>query len=426
MARNGSNDTPRRRGTVYLVVLVTVMIVTLISLAGLAARSAVRERSERFDDVGVARRLARSAIEAGLHMIDSDASWETSRGVGPWFADLDVASDPELGQISLSATRTSVDAGMLWTLSGIGQAGAARRLLAVDVLRGPAPMDALQIAAYADNDVEAHSATITGSVIVGATDDFRADASTIDVDVEAGSTISGSTYFGTQQAGSPVRDVPGGSALLSAYGPLATRIDVGDIPESVGIRMINSAAIGPGRNPYGSGSTNADGIYYIDCGGDNIMIINSRIRGTLILENPGTCIVANSVDIAPARPGYPSLIVLGTVNLAMSDTALDESTLGRNLNPAGVPNAAGVVDNDLGDVYPSRLEGIVFAEGHVEVVAGTRATVVGNLIAGDRIIVHTGAVLDLTYGSDAYDAPPPGFTDGTTRTQVRDWRRTWE
>ena len=71
-------------------------------------------------------------------------------------------------------------------------------------------------------------------------------------------------------------------------------------------RLINRVAIGPGLNPYAS-TLNAQGLYWIDCGGNNLIIERARIKGSLLVINPGSgsMIGPGPISWTPATPGYP-------------------------------------------------------------------------------------------------------------------------
>ena len=66
----------------------------------------------------------------------------------------------------------------------------------------------------------------------------------------------------------------------------------------------------PGVNPFGV-TTNAQGIYWINCGGNKLVIERSRIQGTLLVVNPGagSCIGNGPINWSPAVAGYPALLV---------------------------------------------------------------------------------------------------------------------
>ena len=57
--------------------------------------------------------------------------------------------------------------------------------------------------------------------------------------------------------------------------------------------------------------TNAQGLYWINCAGNKLVIERSRIKGTLLVLNPGSgsMIGAGPISWSPATPGYPALLV---------------------------------------------------------------------------------------------------------------------
>ena len=63
-------------------------------------------------------------------------------------------------------------------------------------------------------------------------------------------------------------------------------IDNIDIRENVSGRFIYREVISPSLNPFGV-STNSEGIYWINCNGNKLIIERSRILGTLLIVNPG-------------------------------------------------------------------------------------------------------------------------------------------
>ncbi len=62
-------------------------------------------------------------------------------------------------------------------------------------------------------------------------------------------------------------------------------------------RCIFRTVLAPGVNPFGP-TTNAQGLYWIDCGGTKLTINNARIKGTLLIINPGA---GSSVGPGPVR-----------------------------------------------------------------------------------------------------------------------------
>ena len=81
------------------------------------------------------------------------------------------------------------------------------------------------------------------------------------------------------------------------------------IRENTTGRFIYRRVIGPGVNSLGG--TNAQGLYWINCAGNKLVIERSRIKGSLLVLNPGagSMIGAGPISWSPVVPGYPALLV---------------------------------------------------------------------------------------------------------------------
>ena len=110
------------------------------------------------------------------------------------------------------------------------------------------------------------------------------------------------------------------------------------------------------------------------------------------------------MNCEPAIANYPSLLVRGNVQLAISNSDLSETSSNVNYNPAGTPYASGY-DNDTFDTYPSVIKGLLYASGTV--TTKNYVTIDGVLVIGTTLTAQNN--LSLTYRSTFYDNPPPGF-----------------
>ena len=159
----------------------------------------------------------------------------------------------------------------------------------------------------------------------------------------------------------------------------------GDAP-----RLLERVHLSPTTNPFGAAS--ADGVYLIDLGGEDLVIRECMIEGTLILKNPGSGTrIEGSVAWRPVVPGDPILIVTGSttpeITIATDEIPLVESTLSVDLDG----------DGERLSVFASRLEGLVLVGGNV--VLGGRPRFAGSLIArgsvsfeGAHAVFERGAV----------------------------------
>jgi hypothetical protein len=184
--------------------------------------------------------------------------------------------------------------------------------------------------------------------------------------------------------------------------------------------FIYQQVLGPGVNTLYSGApTNAQGLYWIDCGLNKLTIERSRIRGTLLVLNPGTGsgIGAGPINWVPAAAGYPALLIHAdtatNANFAILATnrALSESENGVNFNPVGATSDDFGQDTDTNEVYPSEVRGLVAVENNL--TYANNGLLRGALVVGNDLTSTSGA-LEVNYAPDSLLNPPPGFTSATT------------
>ena len=191
-------------------------------------------------------------------------------------------------------------------------------------------------------------------------------------------------------------------------------IDNLTIGENTTGRFIYRRVLSPGVNPFGSGTTNAQGIYKIDCGGQRLIIERSRISGTLLVINPGanSCVGDGPIHWAPFVAGYPALLVDADVaanadfSIRATNRALNEKENGVNYNPAGSSHADLGQDADTIDIYRSQITGLIAIED--DLTFQNTPLIRGQIIVGDDIANSSGA-LDVEYQPDSLLNPPPGF-----------------
>jgi hypothetical protein len=77
--------------------------------------------------------------------------------------------------------------------------------------------------------------------------------------------------------------------------------------------------------------------------------------------------IENEVFLHPFRPDFPTLIVDGRLELhyESGSKTLSESSIGKNLNPAGAPYN-GLTDSSNDDSYPSEIQGLVHVTGDLD------------------------------------------------------------
>lgn len=186
--------------------------------------------------------------------------------------------------------------------------------------------------------------------------------------------------------------------------------------------------LSPASNPFGSVNTN--GIYIIDCGGKDVIVQNCRIVGTLVFINSTEAqppYVQGAMIWEPAVSNYPALLTTGTVHVAFTNTAPNESVLGFNMNPAGTPYPydGGTTNETLSDAFAARITGLVYSQTQLKFAGAPSIT--GVVVANDSISVNASS-LSLNYSSIYLNDPPPGFDVGTVTMKVvpGTWMRTVE
>jgi len=186
------------------------------------------------------------------------------------------------------------------------------------------------------------------------------------------------------------------------------------------VKIVHRKVLSPASNPFGSGITNAKGIYIIDCGSGKISIRNSRIVGTLILlnQNEDGAEIAGSMNWAPAVisadpmvTNLPVLLSNKQLNLYCTNTALDEGLVNANFNPTGTKYNDSQ-DNDKSDSYPSMINGVVYTTDNILIANSPSIT---GVLIGDNDITATNATLTLKHNPLYFNYnAPPGFQAAVT------------
>jgi hypothetical protein len=186
-----------------------------------------------------------------------------------------------------------------------------------------------------------------------------------------------------------------------------------DITYPYNAYVIDRKLISPSSNPFGS-AVNAQGIYVINCNGNDVIIGDSRIVGTLVFTSPGSnSALLGAISWEPAVVNYPALLADDSFNISFNTAGLSESTKGLNFNPAGTPYPflGGTSNTTSTDSYPSKITGIVYCGN--DLTFSNAPTVTGIVVSADKIKVNA-ASLNLQYISSYLANIPPGFNVGLT------------
>ncbi len=402
-----------RRGSVYVAVLGGTMLVAVIGVAGVLAVGVERRGSELVSATGEARALAASGLDLAAHRMQNTTTWRaaaaaaptTKIGLGSGLASF-TFSDPIDGDLA-----NSVEDPIL--VRATGETGSALQMLEVRLaptLRGLTCLDFSLVSAGAITLKSGASVAAVREMASNAS--ISASSATVDANVAAVGTISGTTYLGGGRTGITPIEFPA-ATVFADLAKLGTAIPFA----ALGGGSLNKTVLGPGVSPYSAGDPN--GIYVIDCKGSNLTIDDARILGTLIVLNAGSISqIIHSVLMEPAAGDMPTLIVQGPMQFKTDGKDLRESVININLNPAGVPYR-GVTDGDQSDAYASVLRGTIYVSGAV-VISG-KSMIHGTLAVGSLTVDGSG---EATVRDDPNLGQPQGFRAWPGFTiEPETWRR---
>ncbi len=394
-------STPRhcRRGSAYVAILGAATIVTVIGLSALLA-ARVRTRSANWvNDIIKARTYAQAGLQWAFLHISQDPDWRTTFPNGQWVNKQGIddgsfsvwVTDPNDGDLGDSPEDPVL-------VKAAGYKGGARQLIQAELVPDTQPLEALNTCLHAAGQVEIKGGkTLTAAdAPVSTNANLRNDGFLVGA-VEAATRTGGGVVTGTVTVPAPAKGLPYGN-VFEMYRSIATAVpDPGTIDKQL---------LTPGNNPWGF--THPDGVYYIDTGGSDLTIKDSRIHGTLVVKCPGKKVVLDSrVLLHNYRDNYPVLIVDGNVEIRLkSATETLEEDQSRNMNPPGSPYE-GHSDFDNWDQYPCEVRGLVHVKGNLELEETARVR---------GVILCEGAVIcddntRIIHNPDYYKTPPMGYIE---------------
>jgi hypothetical protein len=397
----------RKRGAVYVAVLMASLIVASLAMAALNSAHFYASNINHEAEYVRCQMAADAALEWAIAEINSDSSWRTNyshnvdtaarliNGVEVRYRLIDAdgdLSDDAADPCDVLVYASTSTATCCW-----------RAALAP---AGPA-YNCLNFAMASRNELKLEELTVVstdGNV-----------ASQDDIVVQTSGTLTGNCFaagncqgeiHGTVNGLAETLDFPNWDAF-SQYVDNATWIDANTLPTSSGQLQLNAQLLSRQVNTI-SGQLNPLGIYAIDCQGSDIRISNSRLECTLILINTGSDSLADAAIFwEAARANYPALLVDGNFELRLGSSHLREASLGVNFNPPGTP-FRGLSDSDTSTIYPSQIRGLIFTTGElVQDSTWARSQVFGTLLSASNITLR--GLLTIHYRDVFALDPPPGF-----------------
>lgn len=401
-----------RRGSVYVVTLGIAMILTVLGLAAITIGRINTRIAADSQDWREAQLLAYSAVGHALTQIENTSDWRTSlggttvqksfgRGTFEWSlsdetdGDLnDNEKDPVTilakgfvnnAAYSLSMT-AKIDGGALAILAtSLSSSG--------DITLGTNAKMTLTGAPLSSNQAINNSGQIFG-------------------DVEADTVSGGGPFNGSVMTSADPKQMPDPN-VFNTYVAKATVLAYTPTMED----MVISPATAPG------GSTNVDGVYYIDTAGGDLTIRNIRLLGTLVIQCGGGKVIIDEASLLQTnRPDYPVLIIDGDLETTLSEGVLGEKITKANYNPLGT-KYNGQQDMDKKDNYPNQITGLIHVLGDVLLTKFT--DIQGTLICEGTTTI-TGNKVYITHDPTLYLNPPEGYGEEIGDPVVDTWKRVVE
>lgn len=410
-----------RPGSTYVIVLGVAMIVSICTFAGMQVARLQLRTTKANNDLEVAKLQALAGVEHAIAAIRANSNWRTtytSEATGFQFQDGVKSFAWQLIDEDGSLSNDPTDA---VTIVGTGRCGEAvwlqRAWARPD--RG-LPLEALNTAVHSSGELSVPTAkTLSASGAPVSTDRNLALEGTIAGDAHAASRTGGGNITGASVIPMEPKGVPYPSAFNDYMARATPLAYVGNMERVV---------LAPDVNEYGGG-LNADGVYSIDTAGSDLVIRNTRLYGTLVI-NAGTRSVTidQSCSMRPYRDDFPVLVIKGyAVYLGLDSTGanefLDEAQLGHNFNPPGAPyqNAA-----DAGQTgrYPSEIRGLVHVMGTTYLTAS--GVYRGALLVQGKLTLTSGSP-QFIHDRNLILNPPLGYSSNPNGTdmilQSRSWTR---
>ena len=222
----------RRRGAVYIVVLLSTLIVAATGLAALQLSRIQNATASGGNSFIEARTIARSAIDIGMLKIRNDPLWRTNLGNGVW------VNNQALGEGTYSLTATDpIDNDVAngdnhpVILTGSGTVDGATFKASVRLEVGPRSGSCLEVSMISGGDSTVDSATLTSDQTVTANGNYTGSgSSTVNANVEAMSGVAGGTYTKTTTNRATAREMPDPATAINYYLASGTAISYSDLP----------------------------------------------------------------------------------------------------------------------------------------------------------------------------------------------------
>ncbi|TWU07536.1 hypothetical protein [Stieleria varia] len=407
-----------RAGYVYLAVLFTALIVSAAVAASLSvSTSGLRSQIDRVNRMA-AMRLAESEMHRQASRLSSDANWRNNHTDGAYSSWLNatglVVSSTD--QASVRYQLSDVDGDLsdddfddvqLTVHARVGDSQSAITVQLQPAYRG---LELLGYGVTALDDLRVEwGAVLNSESAVQVADDCLTSTSGTIVSplTECSGTIMPAIRgaFAGENVAGPTHDV------VDVYMQSGTQIPVSSLPWQSGKRTISNAVLTAGTNPYGS--TDANGVYWIDAGGSHVRITNSRLGCTLAIYDASSIELTGAIVWEYAAVPEAILVADAPIYFNAIEPVLSESTLGVNFNPSSSPFRGSISNTTIDDQYDTQFRGLIYSSDDVTVYAtsdGSPIWVTGSVIGDDVTLYNDVHIFSLP---ELVSSPPAGLIDPT-------------
>lgn len=374
-----------RKGSIYITVLGVSSLVMVLGISSVISNRIQVRENIMIQQGSNAKSNAESGLAFGLNLIKTNTQWRTDFNtadgrLGPY------TMPNNQGTFELVAIDTS-DGNLInnitdpVTLYATGRDGNGAYHLAVDIESKETGIPPLAGNIYAASNLQVSSGTFTAEKNLFVGGDVNSLITPIVADIDYGSTYTITAMTGSLRALDPdfnANQLPNIAALITEYKALGEVIRYQKIPYTSGKRTLSNLTISTTSTPFG-GWKSPKGVYYINCRNEELIIENCTIDATLVLDNAtGITIKGNTTWKGPSS-NFPAVI-------AESSGAM-------------------IIENNTGT---TSIQGIIYSNSDVQ-FKGTDVSIQGTIITPLNVYSDANTNVVMTYTSDAFDTPAPGF-----------------
>ena len=385
--------THKQKGSIYVTVL---GVSTLIMVIGMSA--VINTRIQARENVMImqgshAKSNAEAGIAFGLNYIKTTNGWRTFfKDAGGTLGPFNMPNKQGTFEITVIDTvddnLTSNQSDPV-TLFATGRDGNGTFHYAVDLEYKSMGLASLSGNMYVGGTLTVLNGTFKADEALYVKGNILSSINPIRANIDYGSAYSIFSMIGYRrelETDFDTKALPRSGSIIGDYKQIAEAMDHAKVHHSGGFMYITGQTISPSLPPYNARAS-SDGVYYLDCRGEKLIIENSRINATLVIDNVASIQIRGNVDWKPGKTGYPAIVAENTGTMFIN-------------------NLAGT----------TIIEGIIYSQGDVR-FAGTNVHIKGTVITPKNVISNSGTNVTMTYSEDAFLDPPTSF-EGEERMMV--------